>query len=47
METIKSTAFTRQEFGLSSAMSWIYFVIIAAIIGIVSLIISKRVFYYD
>ena len=47
METIKSTAFTRQEFGLSSAMSWIYFVIIAAIIGMVSLIISKRVFYYD
>lgn len=47
METIKNTAFTRQDFGLSSAMSWIYFAIIAVILGVVSLIISRRVFYYD
>ena len=47
METIKNTAFTRQDFGLSSAMSWIYFLIIAAILGLVSWLISRRVFYYD
>ena len=47
MEAIRSTAFTRQDFGLSSAMSWIYFVIIAVILGLVSLLMSRRVFYHD
>lgn len=40
---------TTQQFlyGRSSAMSWVYFVIVIAIIGISSLIISRRVYYYE
>ena len=35
------------NYGFSSAMSWIYFVIVIAIIGVSSLIISKGVYYYE
>jgi len=35
------------DLGLSAAMSWIYFAIIVTIIGLVMLLLSKRVFYYD
>lgn len=35
------------DYGLSAAMSWIYFVIVMAFVGITSFIISKRVYYYD
>lgn len=40
---------TTQQFlyGRSAAMSWVYFVIVIAIIGISSLIISRRVYYYE
>lgn len=36
-----------QNYGLSSAMSWIYFVIVIAFVGLTSFIISKGVYYYD
>lgn len=35
------------DYGFASAMSWIYFVIVMVIVGISSLIISRRVYYYD
>ena len=35
------------NYGLASAMSWTYFVLVMAIIGVSSLIISKGVYYYD
>ncbi len=35
------------NYGLASAMSWAYFVIVIAIVGISSLIISKGVYYYE
>lgn len=35
------------NYGFSSAMTWIYFVIVIAFIGITSLFISKGVYYYD
>ncbi len=35
------------NYGLASAMSWAYFVLVMAIVGISSLIISKGVYYYD
>jgi len=35
------------EYGLSSAMAWIYFVPILILLGIVGLIMSRRTFYYD
>lgn len=47
MEAIKNTIFNEVKYGYGSAMAWIYFVIIAVVIGIVSAIIGKRVFYMD
>ncbi|UVI31827.1 carbohydrate ABC transporter permease [Paenibacillus spongiae] len=44
---IKDIAFRQLNFGLSSAMSWAYFVLISIILLISTTIISKRVFYYD
>ena len=35
------------NYGLASAMSWVYFVLVMAIIGVSSLIISKGVYYYE
>ena len=43
-----TTVMTQQiNYGFSSAMTWIYFVIVMAFVGISSLIISKGVYYYD
>ncbi|MCU6712340.1 sugar ABC transporter permease [Paenibacillus sp. J5C_2022] len=44
---ISETAFRSFEFGVSAAMSWIYFVIISIILVLSGWFISKRVFYYD
>ena len=46
MEYIQSTMINIQ-YDLSAAMAWIYFVCCMAIIGIISLIISKKVYYYE
>lgn len=42
---IQETAFTHFNFGLSAAMSWIYFLIISFILLITTYFISKKVFY--
>ncbi len=41
------TNVTLLKYGFSSAMSWIYFLIVLAIIGISSWLISKVVYYYE
>jgi len=47
MEYIKSLMFSPNfRFGPASAMAWIYFLILAVILGIVGFFISKRVFYH-
>lgn len=46
-QLIDTTAFNRLDFGLSSAMAWIYFAIIAVILAISTFIVSRRVFYHD
>jgi len=46
-DLIRQTGFTSFNFGLSSAMAWIYFLAIAIILATSSYIVSKRVFYYD
>lgn len=46
-EKITDTMRKSIEYGRASAMSWVYFVIVIAIIGISSLIISRRVYYYE
>nr|MBP3598217.1 sugar ABC transporter permease [Eubacterium sp.] len=35
------------NYGFSSAMAWVYFLCVIIILGIVSLIISKKVYYYE
>lgn len=45
MQLIEDIAFSQNNYGLSAAMSWIYFVSIMAVVGIIAWIISRRVFY--
>ena len=47
IEKIDKITVESQNYGFGSAMSWIYFVIIMAIVGVSSLIIPRRVYYYD
>lgn len=47
MEKIRETMTARMEYGFSTAMAWVYFLIVMIIIGIASVIISKRVYYYE
>lgn len=47
MGMIRDTAFASNDFGLSSAMAWLYFLAILAIVGIVVKLVSKVVFYYE
>lgn len=44
---IRDTAFASNDFGLSSAMAWLYFLAILVIVGIVVKLVSKVVFYYE
>ena len=44
---VHQTSFTSFDFGLGSAMVWIYMVIIFAIVGLVFAILNKHIFYYD
>ncbi|MFD0712242.1 carbohydrate ABC transporter permease [Paenibacillus sp. GCM10027626] len=41
------TAFKNHDFGLSAAMSWIYFIVIAMILVVTTYVLSKRVSYQD
>lgn len=47
MDYISTTMVNEMQYDLSAAMAWIYFVCCMAIIGVISLIISKKVYYYD
>lgn len=47
IEKIQTVMVGQLRYGVASAMSWIYFVIILAFVGVTSLIISKAVYYYD
>lgn len=46
MEKI-SAEVTKLNYGFSSAMAWVYFLCVILALGIVSLIISRRVYYYE
>jgi ABC-type sugar transport system permease subunit len=47
IEKIQKVMIDQQQYGNASAMSWIYFVLVLAFVGITSYFISKRVYYYD
>ncbi|QGH33493.1 ABC transporter permease subunit [Gracilibacillus salitolerans] len=46
-DLILETGFDAFNFGLSSAMAWVYFISIMLILGVSSYIISKKVFYQE
>jgi ABC-type sugar transport system permease subunit len=46
MEKISSEV-GKLNYGFSSAMAWVYFLCVVLALGIVSLIISRRVYYYE
>jgi ABC-type sugar transport system permease subunit len=45
LQTINNTAFGELRYAYSSALAWVYFISIFAIIGLVNLLISRKVFY--
>ena len=47
LDRISEVMLSQINYGVSSAMSWIYFGVAAGMIGIASLIISKGVHYYE
>lgn len=47
IDKITKVMVEQQNYGFASAMSWIYFLVVIAFVGITSLLISKGVYYYD
>ncbi|MCR5032797.1 MAG: sugar ABC transporter permease [Lachnospiraceae bacterium] len=47
IEKIQEVMIDQMRYGRASAMSWVYFLLILAFIGVSSFLISKRVYYYD
>ena len=47
IEKIQVVMIDQMKYGRASAMSWVYFVLILAFIGVTALVISKEVYYYD
>ena len=47
MQAIQTTAFELSYYGYSAAMAWIYFATILVMLGIVSFVISRYVFYHQ
>lgn len=47
IEKIQTVMIDQLKYGRASAMSWVYFIVILAFVGITSLLISKEVYYYD
>ena len=47
IEKIQVVMIDQMKYGRASAMSWVYFVLILAFIGVTALLISKEVYYYD
>jgi ABC-type sugar transport system permease subunit len=44
-DMIFTTAFKTQNFGLSSAMSWVYTLIVSFVLVVIGVVLSKRVHY--
>lgn len=47
IKKIQVVMIDQMKYGRASAMSWVYFLLILAFVGISALIISKEVYYYD
>jgi len=47
MEEVRDQIMRVMNYGFGSAMAWFYFFVIAVVLGILGLIISRLVYYYD
>jgi ABC-type sugar transport system permease subunit len=47
MDKIRRTLMQRLEYGFSTAMAWVYFLVVLAILGITAALISRKVYYYE
>ena len=47
LDYIQTQAFSNSQIGFASALSWIYFLFVLAFLGLISLIISRRIHYLD
>ena len=47
MQKILTTLINNLDFGYSAAMAWFYFLIVVIVLGVIFLLFSKRVYYYD
>lgn len=47
IKKIQNVMIQNLNYGLASAMSWIYFVVVIVFVGVTSALISKGVYYYD
>ncbi len=47
IKKIQAVMIDQMQYGRASAMSWVYFIVVLAFIGISSFLISKEVYYYD
>ncbi|MBR5115608.1 MAG: sugar ABC transporter permease [Lachnospiraceae bacterium] len=47
MKKIQGVMILQLNYGLTAAMSWIYFVVVLAFVGITSALISRGVYYYE
>ena len=47
IKKIQVVMIDQMKYGRASAMSWVYFLVIMAFVGITTLLISKEVYYYD
>jgi ABC-type sugar transport system permease subunit len=47
MQKILTALINNLDFGYSAAMAWFYFLIVVIVLGVIFLLFSKRVYYYD
>ena len=47
IKKIQKVMIDQQQYGNASAMSWVYFLLVLAFVGVTSFFISKRVYYYE
>ena len=47
MNKIRLTLMQQMDYGFSMGMAWIYFTVVILVLAGASIILSKRVYYYD
>ena len=47
MEKIQGIMILQLNYGLASAMSWVFFLVVLLFVGITSALISRGVYYYE